>query len=86
MVLHPVVGPLAAMVVFAEKCRLRPGWMTRVQWRSGAKATSTSAGCAVCTTLVKAISVVVVGLGYQVDTVKITRCSTRKAVMADQIL
>ena len=39
-----------------------------------------------CITLVKAISVVVVGLGYQVDTVKITRCSTRKAVMADQIL
>ena len=24
LVLHPVVGPLAAMVVFAEKCRLRP--------------------------------------------------------------
>ena len=41
--------------------------------------------CRLCTTLVKAISVVAAGMGCRVNLEKITRCTTGGAVMADHI-
>ena len=72
-----LVVPLAALVVFARRCRLRPVrlWVDNAGsvriWSKGY-----SSFCKLSTTLVKAISVVAAGLGSRVDIVKITRCST----------
>ena len=44
-----------------------------------------SSYCGLCTTLVKAISVVAAGLGSRVEIVKITRCSSSGAVIADKL-
>ena len=81
-----LVGPLAAMVVFAEKCRLKPVriWVDNAGsvaiWGKGY-----SNSCRLCTTLLKAISVVAAGLGCRVNLEKITRCTTGEAVMVDHI-
>ena len=44
-----------------------------------------SSYCRLCTTLVKAISVVAAGLGSRVEITKITRCSSSGAVIADKL-
>lgn len=44
-----------------------------------------SSSCPLCTTLVKAMYVVAAGIGCQVDVVKVTRCSTPLADMADAL-
>ena len=81
-----LVGPLVALVVFAEKCRSSPVniWVDNAGsvgvWRKGY-----SNFCRLCTTLVKAISVVAAGLGCTVEVKKITRCSSRGAVLADML-
>ena len=81
-----LVGPLVALVVFARQCRLQPVriWVDNAGsvriWNKGY-----SSFCRLSTTLVKAISVVAAGLGCRVDIVKITRCSTEGAVMADKL-
>ena len=49
-------------------------------WRKGYSTT-----CFLSTTLVKAIAIVAAGIGCQVDLVKITRCSTPLADMADAL-
>ena len=72
------------MVVFGERCRRWPVniWVDNAGsvgvWRKGY-----SSYCRLCTTLVKAISVVGAGLGCRVAVRKITRCSERGAVLAD---
>ena len=79
-----LVGPLVALVVFGEECRRWPVniWVDNAGsvgvWRKGY-----SNFCRLCTTLVKAISVVAAGLGCRVDIRKITRCSEKGAVLAD---
>ena len=81
-----LVGPLVALVVFAKQCRLRPVriWVANAGsvriWSKGY-----SSFCRLSSTLVKAISVVAAGLGSKVDIVKITRCSTEGAIMADML-
>ena len=81
-----LVGPLVALVVFARQCRLQPVriWVDNAGsvriWNKGY-----SSFCRLSTTLVKAISVVAAGLGCRVDILKITRCSTERAVMADML-
>ena len=81
-----LVGPLVALVVFARQCWLKPVriWVDNAGsvriWSKGY-----SSFCRLSTTLVKAISVVAAGLGCRVDIVKITRCSTEGAVMADKL-
>ena len=79
-----LVVPLVALVVFAEKCKGGPVniWVDNASsvgvWRKWY-----SNFCRLCTTLVKAISVVGAGLGCRVAVRKITRCSERGAVLAD---
>ena len=81
-----LIGPLVALVVFGEDCRRWPVniWVDNAGsvgvWKKGY-----SNFCRLCTTLVKAISVVAAGLGCRVDIKKITRCSERGAVMADML-
>ena len=81
-----LVGLLVAMVVFAEEGRLKPVriWVDNAGlvaiWGKGY-----SYYCRLCTTLVKAISVVAAGMGCRVNLEKITRCTTGGAVMADHI-
>ena len=61
-----LVGPLAAMVMFAEECRLKP---VRIWVDSAGSVAIWSKGysnfCRLCTMLVKAIRVVAAGLGCQ---------------------
>ena len=81
-----LVGPLAGLVLFAETCRSRPLriWVDNAGsvgvWRKGY-----SSYCGLCTTIVKAISVVAAGLGCHVDILKVSRCSGQGAIMADLI-
>ena len=81
-----LVGPLAALVAFAERCRMMPVriWVDNAGsvriWEKGY-----SSYCRLCTTLVKAISVVAAGLGSRVEITKITRCSSSGAVIADKL-
>ena len=81
-----LVGPLAALVAFAERCRMTPVriWVDNAGsvriWDKGY-----SNYCRLCTTLVKAISVVAAGLGSRVEITKITRCSSSGALIADKI-
>ena len=72
--------------MFSGQCRRRPVriWVDNAGsvriWNKGY-----SSYCRLCTTLVKAISVVAAGLGCRVEIVKITRCSSGGAVMADKL-
>ena len=81
-----LIGPLVGLVVFAATCHRRPLriWVDNAGsvgvWKKGY-----SNFCRLCTTVVKAISVVAAGLGCQVDVVKITRCSSPGAVLADLV-
>ena len=81
-----LIGPLIALVAFADECRRWPVniWVDNAGsvgvWRKGY-----SNYCRLCTTLVKAISVVAAGLGCRVAVQKITRCSNRGAVIADML-
>ena len=81
-----LVGPLMALV---GAHRLWRGGSVRFWvdnsgsvyiWRKGY-----SNSCPLCTTLVRAISVVAAGIGCRVDVVKITRCSIPLADMADAL-
>ena len=68
-----LIGPLIALVVFADECRRWPVniWVDNAGsvgvWKKGY-----SSYCRLCTTLVKAISVVAAGLGCRVAVQKIT--------------
>ena len=79
-----LIGPLAGLVLFAATCRDRPLriWVDNAGsvgvWKKGY-----SNHCDLCTTIVKAISVVAVGLACQVDILKVTRCSSQGPVLAD---
>ena len=81
-----LIGPLAGLVMFAQTCRSRPLriWVDNAGsvgvWRKGY-----SSYCGLCTTIVKAISVVAAGLGCHVDILKVTRCSGQGAILADLI-
>ena len=81
-----LIGPLAGLVLFARSCQNRPLriWVDNAGsvgvWRKGY-----SSFCGLCTTLVKAISVVAAGLGCHVDILKVTRCSGQGAILADLI-
>ena len=81
-----LIGPLIALVAFADECRRWPVsiWVDNAGsvgvWRKGY-----SSYCRLCTTLVKAISVVAAGLRCRVAVQKITRCSDRGAVIADML-
>ena len=81
-----LIGPLAGLVMFAQTCRNRPLriWVDNAGsvgvWRKGY-----SSYCGLCTTIVKAISVVAAGLGCHVDILKVTRCSGQGAILADLI-
>ena len=81
-----VIGPLAAISVFASRCRLRP---TRIWVDNAGSVGIWSKGhsnyCRLCTNIVKVISVVAAGLGCQVEIMQIARCSTEETLMADQI-
>ena len=72
--------------MFSGQCRRRPVriWVDNAGsvriWNKGY-----SSYCRLCTTLVKAISVVAAGLGCRIEIVKITRCSSGGAVMADKL-
>ena len=61
-----LVGPLAAMVMFAEECKLKP---VRIWVDNAGSVAIWSKGysnfCRLCTMLVKAIRVVAAGLGCQ---------------------
>ena len=81
-----LIGPLAPLVVFADLCRMR---LVRI-WVDNAGSVriwdkGNSSYCRLCTTLVKAMSVVAAGLGCRVDITKITRCSSSGAVIADRL-
>ena len=81
-----LIGPLAALVAFAGLCKRKPVkiWVDNAGsvriWSKGY-----SSYCGLCTTLVKAISVVAAGLGSRVEIVKITRCLSSGAVIADKL-
>ena len=81
-----LIGPLAALVAFPRLCMRKPVkiWVDNAGsvriWSKGY-----SSYCGLCTTLVKAISVVAAGLGSRVEIVKITRCSSSGAVIADKL-
>ena len=80
------VGPTDSVTVFAKVCRLRPVriWVDNAGsvgiWKKGY-----SNNCRLCTTIVKAISVVAAGLGSRVELTKITRCSSGGAILADHL-
>ena len=79
-----LVGPLICLTAGSSWCRNRPVrvWVDNMGsvkiWKKGY-----SPVCGLCTTLVKAISVVAAGLGCKFTIEKITRCSGAGAVMAD---
>ena len=79
-----LIGPLIAITVFARRCQSQPVriWVDNAGsvgvWKKGY-----SGFCALCTTVVKAISVVAAGLGCHLVVEKVTRCSTAGAVLAD---
>ena len=79
-----LIGPLAGLVLFAATCRDRPLkiWVDNAGsvgvWKKGY-----SNHCDLCTTIVKAISVVATGLACQVDILKVTRCSSQGPELAD---
>ena len=79
-----LIGPLVALVAFADTCRRQNVdiWVDNsgsvAIWKKGY-----SNGCRLCTTLVKAISTVAAGLGCLVNIRKITRCSETGATLAD---
>ena len=81
-----LVGPLAALAVFARECRLRPVkvWVDNAGsvgvWNKGY-----SNHCRLSSSIVRAISVVAAGLGCKVDILKVSRCSSPGTRMADQI-
>ena len=81
-----LVGPLLALASGYEWCKNTSVrvWVDNAGsvfiWKKGY-----STSCDLSTTLVKAISFVATGLGCSVDLVKITRCSTSLAEMADAL-
>ena len=81
-----LVGPLLALSSGYQWCKNTAVkiWVDNSSsvfiWKKGY-----STSCELSTTLVKAISYVATGLGCSVDLVKITRCSTSLAEMADAL-
>ena len=81
-----LVGPLLALVAGHNLWRGKSirFWVDNSGsvfiWKKGY-----STSCALSTSLVKALAVVAAGLGCHVDVVKITRCSTTQADMADAL-
>ena len=81
-----LVGPLAALAVFARECRMRPVkiWVDNAGsvgvWNKGY-----SNDCKLSSSVVRAISVVAAGLGCKVDILKVTRCSSPGTRMLDLI-
>ena len=81
-----LVGPLLALVAGHQLWRNKPVkfWVDNAGsvfiWKKGY-----SMSCPLSTTLVKAMATVAAGIGCQVDVVKITRCSTAEADMADAL-
>ena len=81
-----LLGPLLLLAAGAAKFRNRPlrVWVDNAGsvhiWRKGY-----STACAYASAIVKAIALVAAGLGCQLEIVKITRCSTREAEMADAL-
>ena len=81
-----LVGPLLVVAAGYQWCRNTPVriWVDNAGsvfiWKKGY-----SSSCLLSSTLVKAIASVAAGLGCQVDLVKITRCSTPLADMADAL-
>ena len=82
-----LIGPLAGLVLFAQTCQNRPLriWVDNAAGSVGVWRKGYSSFCALCTTIVKAISVVAAGLGCRVTVEKVTRCSNEGAVMADAL-
>ena len=81
-----LIGPLVVVSSGFRWCTNNPVriWVDNAGsvfiWRKGYSTT-----CFLSTTLVKAIATVAAGIGCQVDIVKITRCSTPLADMADAL-
>lgn len=81
-----LLGPLVIVSAGAVFCRGQPVriWVDNIGsviiWRKGY-----SPKCAYTTTVAKAISVVATGICCRVDVVKIRRCSTPGAIMADAL-
>jgi hypothetical protein len=81
-----LVGPLLCVTSGHEFCRGRVVrvWVDNIGavkiWEKGY-----SLSCSLCTTIVKAIGTVAAGIGCQLHVVKITRCSTAGAEMADAL-
>jgi hypothetical protein len=79
-----LVGPLLCVTAGAAWCHGRPVrvWVDNIGsvtiWKKGY-----STRCALCTTLVKATATVATAIGCRLEVVKIRRCSTPGAVMAD---
>jgi hypothetical protein len=79
-----LVGPLLCVTAGAAWCHGRPVrvWVDNIGsvtiWKKGY-----STRCALCTTLVKATATVPTAIGCRLEVVKIRRCSTPGAVMAD---
>jgi len=79
-----LVGPLISVSCSSQ---LEPGGPMRI-WVDNAGSVKIwekgySSSCDLCTTIVKAIATVAAGLGCRVSIQKITRCSTKPAVLAD---
>ena len=81
-----LVGPLLVVSAGFAECRGVPVkvWVDNAGsvaiWRKGY-----STSCRLCSTIVKAISTVAAGIGCRLEVVKILRCSTPEADMADAL-
>lgn len=81
-----LVGPLLVISSAFNICKNRPVkiWVDNAGsvgiWRKGY-----STSCRLSATIIKAINTIAVGLGCAIDILKITRCSTPEADMADAL-
>jgi len=81
-----LVGPLVIVASAHRECRGR----TLQVWVDNAGSVEVfrkgySRNCRLCTTLVKAMATVAAGIGCRLEVLKITRCSSTGAVLADQL-
>jgi hypothetical protein len=81
-----LLGPLVAITVWADSLFKKPVrfWVDNAgsigAWEKGY-----SASCRLCTSIVKAIATVGAGIGADLQLLKITRCSTTGAIIADHL-
>jgi hypothetical protein len=81
-----LVGPLVVVAAAADICRGRSlqVWVDNAGsvevYRKGY-----SRNCRLCTTVVKAMATVAAGIGCHLEVLKITRCSSTGAMLADQL-